>query len=41
MPPGMVCRMGMGVIEEIPAVYKDIDEVMVSQAGSFMNLPGW
>jgi len=29
---GVVCRKDVGVIDEIPAAYKDIDEVMANQA---------
>ena len=28
---GVICRKDKGVIDEIPAAYKDIDEVMANQ----------
>ena len=29
---GVVCRKDLGVLDEIPAAYKDIDRVMANQA---------
>jgi tRNA-splicing ligase RtcB len=29
---GVICRKDRGVIDEIPAAYKDIDEVMANQS---------